>query len=76
MYWCCLQVKVDNIGLNAVELAIFLRMVGPRFNCGRRELRLISSRFQNRIENKKYLIMLLENLISESKRLNAEHLNK
>ena len=45
-------------------------MLGKRYNQGKREFRLISSRFPNRIENKKYLTLLLEKLILEAKELN------
>lgn len=47
-------------------------MVGPRLNVGKRELRLTTDQFPDRIENKKYLTYLLENLIAASKQLNAE----
>ena len=44
-------------------------MVGPRYNTGKKEVRLTSDRFSNRVENKKYLTNLLEKLIAESKLL-------
>ena len=44
-------------------------MVGKRYNVGKRELKLTAERFPNRIENKRYLILLLESLISETKQL-------
>lgn len=47
-------------------------MVGKRFRSGRREVRLITSKFTNRIENKRYLIYLLETLIAETKKIYAE----
>ena len=46
-------------------------MIGPRFNTGRREVKLTTDRFPNRIENKKYLINLMDNLVQEAKNLNA-----
>ncbi len=46
-------------------------MVGPRFNIGKREVKLVTRRFPNRIENKKYVTLLLEQLVAEAKRLNA-----
>lgn len=51
------------------EEYILIRMVAKRFNVGRREIRLTSERFPNRIENKRYLIYLLENLVAEAKNL-------
>ena len=44
-------------------------MVGKRFNTGKREITLITERFPNRMENKKYLIFQLEKLIEESRKL-------
>ena len=52
------------------ERRIFIEMVGKRYNVGRREVKLTAERFPNRIENKRYLILLLESLILESKKLN------
>lgn len=52
------------------EKQIFIEMVGKRYNVGRKEVKLIAERFPNRIENKRYLILLLESLILESKKLN------
>jgi hypothetical protein len=44
-------------------------MVGPRYNRSKKEVKLTTTRFPNRIENKKYLIYLLEDLIREAKNL-------
>ena len=44
-------------------------MVGTRYNVGKKEIKLTCERFPNRIENKRYLVLLLENLVSECKRL-------
>lgn len=46
-------------------------MVGSRYNVGKKEIKLTCERFPNRIENKRYLVLLLENLVSECKRLYA-----
>ena len=51
------------------EEAIFLEMVGKRYNQGRKEVKLTADRFPNRIENKRYLVVLLENLVIEAKEL-------
>lgn len=51
-------------------------MVSTRFNTGRRQVKLVTNRFPNRLENKKYLVYLLEKLIAESKRLVALDLTK
>jgi hypothetical protein len=44
-------------------------MLAKRFNVGRRDIKLVSERFPNRIENKRYLIYLIENLVREAKNL-------
>lgn len=64
-----LVVSTSDLDLSKQELAIFLEMVGPRYNQGKRTVRLTADRFPNRIENKKYLILLLERLLAESKKL-------
>jgi len=64
-----LNVSIDDLSLSPSQIAIFTRLVGPRFNSGRREVKLTSDRFPNRIENKRYLIMLLENLLIETRKL-------
>jgi hypothetical protein len=64
-----LQVFTKDLGLTANELKIFLEMVGKRYNQGKREVKIICDRFPNRIENKKFVVLTLERLISESKRL-------
>ena len=66
-----LMVKTDDLGLNEEELRIFQRMVGPRYNPGRKEVKLTCKRFPNRIENKRYLVYLLETLLAEARNLSA-----
>ena len=61
--------KVNDLKLSKWEEKILIEMVGKRFNVGRREITLITERFPNRIENKKYLIFLLEKLVSETRRI-------
>ncbi len=46
-------------------------MVGSRYNVGKKEIKLTCERFPNRIENKRYLVLLLENLVGECKKLYA-----
>lgn len=65
------QTSINDLGLTDIEKKVFIEMVGKRYNSGKREVKLITNRFPNRIENKKYLIYLLEMLKSESKRLGA-----
>jgi hypothetical protein len=46
-----------------------------RYNSGRNEITLVADRFPSRIENKRYLVLLLENLLAEARRL-AEEFNE
>lgn len=62
-------VALADLQLSHIEQDIFIEMVGPRFNQGKRLVRLTADRFSNRIENKKYLIYVLEKLLLESKRI-------
>jgi hypothetical protein len=64
---------VDNLGLNEIEKQIFIRMVGRRYNVGKKEIKFTADRFANRIENKRFLIYQLERLVSECKSLAAQH---
>jgi hypothetical protein len=66
-----MMASVDELGLSESELRVFIEMVGPRFNTGSRTVKLTSDRFPNRIENKRYLIVLLEKLIAEAKSLDT-----
>jgi hypothetical protein len=66
-----LMVKTADLGLNEEELKIFLVMVGPRYNQGRKEVKLTCKRFPNRIENKRFLVLTLENLLAEAKNLSS-----
>lgn len=70
-YKVSLYVSIDDLKLSPREAAIFIEMIGSRYNQGKREVRLISNRFPNRIENKRYLTYLLENLLNEARRINA-----
>lgn len=63
------QVFLADLALTKEEEYILIRMLAKRFNSGNREIRLTSERFPNRIENKRYLIYLLENLVAEAKKL-------
>jgi len=68
-YKVALLVKVEEMGLTAEQTKIFIEMVGPRYNTGKRIVKLTATRFPNRLENKKYLIYLLERLAIEARKL-------
>ena len=60
---------VADLNLSEDERHIFIRMVGLRYNTGKKEVKLTAERFPNRIENKRYLTYLLECLVVETKKL-------
>lgn len=64
--------KVDDLGLSPEEKKVVIALVGSRFNPGKKEIKLSADRFPNRIENKRYLTMQLENIVAEAKRLVKE----
>ena len=70
-YKVALFVKLEDLPLSPREMQVFMEMVGPRINPGKRELKLTAERFVNRVENKRYLIYLLEKLLLEARRLTA-----
>ena len=63
------KVFVKDLGLAPTEQDIFIEMVGKRYNQGRKEVTLTCDRFPNRVENKRFLVVLLENLVAESKKI-------
>ena len=63
------QVMLSDLSLTAIQQRIFTRMVGKRMKVGNGELKLVSTMFQDRMENKKYLILQLERLLEEARRL-------
>lgn len=67
-----IQVSIDDLGLNKEQQQIFIRMVGSRYNVGNRQVKLTADRFPNRIENKRYLVMLLEDLVHQTKNLHQQ----
>jgi len=51
------------------EKEILLQIVGPRYNAEKNELKLSSEKFGSRIENKRYLVGMIEKIVSSSKKL-------
>lgn len=68
-----LYVNIDDLSLNDVEMKVFLRMTGNRVNINKRELKLVCDTFPDRTENKRYLVYLLESILSESRKLAKEY---
>ncbi len=63
------QVSINDLGLSDIEKNVLIKMVGSRYNPGKKEIRLITEEFPNRLENKKYLTHLLEHLLAETRRI-------
>jgi len=54
------------------EKEILLQIVGSRYNPDKNELKLSSEKFGSRIENKRYLVGMIEKIVSNSRELAKE----
>ena len=61
--------KISELNLSKGEEDILISIVGRRFNQNKKEIKIISNRFPNRLENKKYAILQLDKLIFEAKKI-------
>lgn len=66
-----MDVALRDLGLTPEQEKVFIAMVGPRYSPGNKMIRLTADQFANRIENKRYLVTVLENLLAETRRLAA-----
>lgn len=57
---------------NEQEKEVFLEIVGSRFNSKKEELKLSSEKFASRIENKRYLVDMIERIVSSARTLAKE----
>ncbi|CAM9800996.1 unnamed protein product [Ectocarpus sp. 13 AM-2016] len=67
-----LRVPVPLLGLAPAEEERLIQIVGPRYLERQQVLRLVSDRFPNRIDNKRYLVHLLENILVEARNVDDE----
>ncbi|CAM9649701.1 unnamed protein product [Ascophyllum nodosum] len=67
-----LMVPVPLLGLSENEEERLIQLVGPRYKEKKKMLRLVSDRFPNRIDNKRYLVHLLENILVEARNVDDE----
>lgn len=58
--------------LSKLEKQIFVGLLGPRYNVGNQQFKLTCEKFQNRLENSKYIIFLLESLLADARRIAIE----
>jgi hypothetical protein len=68
-----MRAYVDQLGLEEDELNIFCKLLGTRYDSPQRMLKISANRFPERLENKKFLILQLEQLIEEAKRIVQEY---
>lgn len=54
------------------EKKILLEIVGPRYNQEKNDLKLSSEKFGSRIENKRYLVGMIEKIVSNARELAEE----
>ena len=57
---------------NDHERDIFMEIVGPRYNPKKGDLQLSSEKFASRIENKRYLVDMIEKIVANSRQLAKE----
>ena len=57
---------------NDTEKEIFMEIVGSRYNPKKGDLQLSSEKFASRIENKRYLVDMIEKIVSNAKKLAKE----
>lgn len=67
-----LQVSTDKLPLSPQEQDILKEIVGSRWNEERQELRLQSTQFGSRIENKRHLVSMLDRIVLSCQRLALE----
>ncbi|KNC86950.1 hypothetical protein SARC_00901 [Sphaeroforma arctica JP610] len=61
-----LEVRAADLPLTEVGIATMAALTGPRYNKDKKVLKLTSVRFDNREENKAYLLALLEKIVRAS----------
>ena len=67
------KLAVKNIPFGSErEREVFLEMVGPRYRPKTDEVQLSSEKFASRIENKRYLVDMIERLVESSRELARE----
>lgn len=58
--------------LTSEEKKVLVGLLGPRLNTGNLRFKLTSEMFTNRVENCKYIMLLLENLLVEARNIAAK----
>ena len=64
-----LMVRTDDLDLSPVELQNFLQLVGPRYDQSKREVIITCKRFSSMIENKRFAVIRLEELLLQARAL-------
>eukprot|EP00953_Heterococcus_sp_UTEX-ZZ885_P007078 4310-Heterococcus_DN1.PRE.2 len=67
-----MTVHADDLGMSRSQLSLLAALAGRRFNERTNVLKLTTTLFPSRVENKKYLVYLLEQLKAESIKLDRE----
>ncbi|KAG5184763.1 ribosomal protein S24/S35, mitochondrial, conserved domain-containing protein [Tribonema minus] len=66
-----LSVRMEDLGLDRTQQEKLRKLAGLRFNKKEQILRLPCELFPSRVENKKYLVYLLETLLEEARKPDA-----
>eukprot|EP01082_Thalassiosira_pseudonana_P011853 g10133.t1 g10133 contig4:1287204-1287749(+) len=66
------KVALSAIPLRDEEREVLLQIVGSRYNAEKKELQLSSEKFASRIENKRHLVGMIEQIVLNSRKLAQE----
>ena len=66
-----LEVYVKDLNLSENGLEALIDIVGPRYNANKQLLKLTCNKFDTRVENRNYLVWLLDSLLQEAEKFHS-----
>lgn len=66
-----MEVKTKDLGLSKEELETVKMIVGPRYDTTKGVIVMVSRKFDSRLDNKRYLVNVLETVVDEARKMNA-----
>jgi len=67
-----MTVRTADLNLSDAELLVAKEILGPRYDDVRKRVVMVSNKFDSRNDNKRYLVDVLETVVEESRKINAE----
>mmetsp|Transcript_18586 Transcript_18586/g.38678 ORF Transcript_18586/g.38678 Transcript_18586/m.38678 type:complete len:137 (-) Transcript_18586:31-441(-) len=67
-----LEVKVEDLKLSQKGIEALIDIVGPRYIANKKLLKLTCNKFDTRVENRNYLLWLLDSLLQEAESFHAD----